>query len=55
MSKKKMILYVDANVYAAIRKRAYETEQFRSHVIQSILADALGVKLEKKRSLKEAT
>ncbi len=53
MPKKKLILYVDATVYAAIRKRAYDTEQFRSHIIESILADALGVTLSDKAKAKQ--
>lgn len=53
MPKKKLILYVDSTVYAAIRKKAYETEQFRSHIIESILADALGVTLNDKPKTKQ--
>ena len=49
----KLILYVDATVYSAIRKQAYDTEQFRSHIIESILANALGVTLSDKPKAKQ--
>lgn len=53
MPKKKIILYVDSAVYAAIRKKAYETEQFRSHIIETILAEALEVKVDEKATKKD--
>lgn len=55
MGKKKMIVYVDSKVFSAVRKRAFELETFKSSLVDSILADALNVKVKEKPCLKKET
>jgi hypothetical protein len=57
MQKKKLILHVDPKVFAAVRQQAFEKNTFRSALVESILADALQVKIggppcQKKESAK---
>lgn len=45
--KKKLIVYIRPEVYQAVRSHAFETEQFKSTLVERVLAKHLGVDLDK--------